>query len=68
MSAASQKSPPPPHDEEGTVGPVPPPLPANPRERAALFAHLEEGIAAALTGDGEDWEEVHARIFGALPV
>lgn len=51
---------------EGTLGPVPPPLPTDPKIRAELFARLERGIADAQAGRGEDWEVVHERIRARL--
>src|SRR5712691_2754880 len=51
---------------EGTLGPVPPPLPNDPAVRAELRQRLERGLAAARAGIGEDWEVVHARIRARL--
>ena len=36
--------------------PVPPPLPSDPAERAALFASIEEGIADGRAGRVIAWE------------
>lgn len=71
MSAAnSQKLGKPPHTadrgEEGSLGPVPPPLPADPAVRAELRQRLERGLSAARSGIGEDWEVVHARVRARL--
>jgi hypothetical protein len=46
---------------EGTLGPVPPPLPADPKVRAELFARLKRGIAEAQSGHAVDWEELDRR-------
>jgi len=46
---------------EGTLGPVPPPLPTDPKVRAELIARLDRGIAEAQTGRGVDWEELDRR-------
>lgn len=51
---------------EGTLGPVPPPLPADPAVRAELHQRLERGVAAARVGVGEEWEVVHAKIRARL--
>ena len=51
---------------EGTLGPVPPPLPTDPALRAELRQRLERGVAAARAGVGEDWEVVHAKIRARL--
>lgn len=48
--------------EEGTLGPVPPPLPDDPALRAELVARLERGIAEARAGRGTDYRLVHARL------
>lgn len=53
-------------DQEGTLGPVPPPLPDDPAVRAELRQRLEQGLASALAGVGEEWRVVHARVFGRL--
>jgi hypothetical protein len=42
----------------------PPPLPNDSKVLAELRGRLEKGIAEAKAGSGEDWELVHARIFG----
>jgi hypothetical protein len=52
--------------KEGTLGPVPPPLPKDPAVRAELRQRLERGIASARAGIGEDWEVVHARVRARL--
>lgn len=53
-------------DLAATLGPVPPPLPDDPGLRAALRERLERGLAAAESGEGEDWEVVHARLRARL--
>jgi hypothetical protein len=53
-------------DEEGTLGPVPPPIPADPAVRAELRERLKRGLASAEAGNGEDWEVVHARVRASL--
>lgn len=53
-------------DAEGSLGPVPPPLPADPALRAELRQRLERGLASASAGVGEDWEVVHARARARL--
>ena len=40
------------------MDPVPPPLPSDPVERAALFASIDRGIADARAGRTIPWEEV----------
>ena len=47
---------------EGTLGPVPPPLPDDPALRAELLARLDRGVAAARAGRGTDHRIVHARL------
>lgn len=39
-----------------TMEPVPPPLPSDPAERAALFASIEQGIADGRAGRTVAWE------------
>lgn len=41
-----------------------PPLPTDPATIEAIRASIEEGLADARAGLGEEWEVVHARIFG----
>jgi len=53
-------------NKEGTLGPVPPPLPDDPAGRAELRPRLDRGLASALAGVGEDWEVVHARARARL--
>lgn len=57
--------------EDGAVKePVPPPLPSDPTERAALFATIDRGIAEAKAGLLVDWEDLDAQIckkFGLPP-
>lgn len=47
---------------EGTLGLTPPPLPADPKIRAELFARLERGMAEAQSGRGVDWEDLDRRM------
>jgi hypothetical protein len=42
----------------------PPPLPSDPVILAGIRAGIERGLADARAGIGEDWEVVHAAIFG----
>jgi len=56
---------------EGTLGPVPPPLPTDPKVRAELFARLDRGIAEGKAGHTVDWEELDRRTrakYGLPPV
>lgn len=46
---------------EGTLGPVPPPLPADPMLRAELFARLDRGIAESRAGRDVAWEDLDRR-------
>lgn len=48
--------------EEGSLGPVPSPLPNDPALRAELLARLDRGVADALAGRGTDARIVHARL------
>ena len=48
--------------EEGSLGPVPSPLPNDPAMRAELLARLDCGVADALAGRGTDARIVHARL------
>ena len=41
----------------------PPPLPEDPQVLAAMRARIEEGIAEAHQGVGDDWESVRRRLF-----
>ena len=43
-------------DDGEMMEPVPPPLPSDPAERAALFASIEEGIADGRAGRVIAWE------------
>lgn len=43
---------------------APPPLPTDPATLEAIQGSIEEGLADAHAGLGEEWEGVHARIFG----
>lgn len=56
------------HDDDFEAGDgvhfAPPPLPSDSQVLTALRGRLETGIAEAKAGLGEDWELVHARIFG----
>ena len=45
-------------DDDEMMEPVPPPLPSDPAERAALFASIDRGIADARAGRTVAWEEV----------
>ena len=45
-------------DDGERMAPVPPPLPSDPVERAALFASIDRGIADARAGRTVPWEEV----------
>lgn len=45
---------------------APPPLPSDPAVQAELRGMLEQGLQDARAGHGEDWEAVHARLFGRL--
>ena len=45
-------------DDGEMMEPVPPPLPSDPTERAALFASIDRGIADAQAGRTIPWEEV----------
>jgi hypothetical protein len=45
-------------DDDEMMEPVPPPLPSDPAERAALFASIDRGIADARAGRTIPWEEV----------
>lgn len=45
---------------------APPPLPSDPAAQAELRSMLEQGLQDARAGRGEDWETVHARLFGRL--
>ena len=49
---------PPPFQAHDGVVPVPPPLPIDRAERAALFASIDRGIADARAGRTIPWEEV----------
>lgn len=53
-------------NKEGTLGPVPPPLPDDPTVRAELRQRLDRGLASAVAGVGEEWEVVHARVCARL--
>ncbi len=46
---------------EGTLGPVPLPLPRDPTVRAELLVRLDRGIAESRTGCGVDWEALDRR-------
>jgi hypothetical protein len=48
-------------DEEGTLGPVPPPLPSDPQVRAQLLARLDRGIQEAREGRDIAWEDLDRR-------
>ena len=48
--------------EEGTLGPVPSPLPNDPALRAELLSRPDRGVADALAGRGTDARIVHARL------
>ncbi|MBL9041768.1 MAG: hypothetical protein JNM83_09220 [Myxococcales bacterium] len=48
-------------DDGERMEPVPPPLPADPAERAELFARLDRSIASAQAGRLVDWEDVDRR-------
>jgi hypothetical protein len=39
-----------------------PPLPSDPASLAEIRAGIEQGIAEANAGQGEDWEVVHSRL------
>lgn len=54
--------------EEGTLGPVPSPLPDDPGVRAELLARLDRGVADALAGRGTDARTVHARLRAKYPL
>lgn len=43
---------------------APPPLPTDPAMIEAIRGSIAEGLADAHAGFGEEWEVVHARIFG----
>jgi len=45
---------------------APPPLPSDPATRAEIRGMLEQGLQDARAGRGENWETVHARLFGHL--
>lgn len=46
---------------EGTLGPIPPPLPTDPAVRAELIARLDRGIAEARAGRDIAWEDLDRR-------
>lgn len=50
------------NETEGSLGPVPPPLPSDPAFLAELRASLDRGVADAVAGRGSDARTVHARL------